>query len=378
MNKKIFAAIVSVASLSAGSVFGVGPDSGGAGTQDHSFILDSGNSISITRGTSSPKITGASPDGVTLTNPYAPTNTTTIEAKWSYQGTNIGIRLSNPYAIDLTYADGALTNTAAKITSSETAIVASRALSSNLKLFGGLRLNQFKASLTKPFLNPADLTKGYIFDLNSGTNSGFSIGAAYEIPEIYLRASVQLNTEIKHGKATITETYNGAATESTQTDLIAPSSTIIKLRSAITPKIIGFANWRSSQYKKLVITGPVHSANPGLNQGHIYDPESGTDLTLGVAIVLSDNITAILGTARGQATATGGLESALAPFKGSSANFIGGSLKIADNVELNASYSLATFGDAQAGVPLTTGGLGAADFKDNKGSRISIGTKISF
>ena len=47
MKKNIFAAVLSVASLSAGAVFSVGPDSGGSGTQDYSFVLDSGNSISI-------------------------------------------------------------------------------------------------------------------------------------------------------------------------------------------------------------------------------------------------------------------------------------------------------------------------------------------
>ena len=47
MKKNIFAAVLSVASLSAGVVFSVGPDSGGPGTQDYSFILDRGNSVSI-------------------------------------------------------------------------------------------------------------------------------------------------------------------------------------------------------------------------------------------------------------------------------------------------------------------------------------------
>ena len=49
MKKKFFAAVLSIASLSAGSVFSAGVDSSGSGTQDYSFILDSGNSISINR-----------------------------------------------------------------------------------------------------------------------------------------------------------------------------------------------------------------------------------------------------------------------------------------------------------------------------------------
>ena len=70
MKKNIFAAVLSIASISAGAVFGVGPDSSGSSTQDYSFILDSGNSISVSRFTTSPKVTGTHPEGYALTNPY--------------------------------------------------------------------------------------------------------------------------------------------------------------------------------------------------------------------------------------------------------------------------------------------------------------------
>ena len=55
MKKNIFAAVLSIASISAGSVFGAGLDFSGSATQDYSFILDSGNSVSISRTTNSPK-----------------------------------------------------------------------------------------------------------------------------------------------------------------------------------------------------------------------------------------------------------------------------------------------------------------------------------
>ena len=68
MKKNIFAAVLSIASLSAGSIFAVGPDSSGSSTQDYSYILDSGNSISISRFTNSPKVTGTHPEGYAITN----------------------------------------------------------------------------------------------------------------------------------------------------------------------------------------------------------------------------------------------------------------------------------------------------------------------
>ena len=45
MKKNIFATVLSIASLSAGAAFSAGVDSAGSGTQDYSFILDSGNSV---------------------------------------------------------------------------------------------------------------------------------------------------------------------------------------------------------------------------------------------------------------------------------------------------------------------------------------------
>ena len=146
MKKNIFAAMVSIASLSAGTAFAVGPDSAGSGTQDYSYVLDSGNSVSVSRSTSTPKATGLSPDGVNLTNPFKSSSTTTLEAKWDYNGTVIGIATNNPYSVHLTYADGFMTNVGAKLTSSETAVLASRSINSNFKVFGGIRLNQFKAT----------------------------------------------------------------------------------------------------------------------------------------------------------------------------------------------------------------------------------------
>ena len=62
-----------------------------------------------------------------------------------------------------------------------------------MKVFGGLRLNQFKASIYTP-------TANYNYELDTGTSTGFSLGAAYEVPQIMLRASIQYNSEIKHSK----------------------------------------------------------------------------------------------------------------------------------------------------------------------------------
>ena len=67
------------------------------------------------------------------------------------------------------------------------------------------------------------------------------------------------------------------------------------------------------------------------------------------------------------------MASALAPYKGTSTQFIGASLKVNDQVELNAAYAFTSFGDTNANVISGTG-----VFEDNNASRVTIGTKISF
>ena len=77
----------------------------------------------------------------------------------------------------------------------------------------------------------------------------------------------------------------------------------------------------------------------------------------------------LLGTARGQSTDDGSpTVSALAPFKGTS-TATGASYKVNESLELNVVIRT-TFGDAIAEYHLQTRHC------DNKGTRVSIGTKI--
>ena len=71
------------------------------------------------------------------------------------------------------------------------------------------------------------------YELDTGTTTGFAIGAAYEMPQIMLRASIQYNSEIKHKQCKETETIGGTAIAASPDDVVAPSSMIIKLRSAL-------------------------------------------------------------------------------------------------------------------------------------------------
>ena len=377
MKKNIFAAVLSVASLSAGAVFSVGPDSGGSGTQDYSFILDSGNSISVNRVTNTPKLSGNYPDGSEIKNGYNSASWTQIDAKWDYNGTTLGISTGTPYAPHtILYQDGALTNAGAKLSSNETAILASRGLGNGMKVFGGIRLNQVKVRTDRPFAGlPANTTYsvagGYSYELDSGTTTGFAIGAAYEMPQIMLRASIQYNSEIAHKQAKETETIAGTSFASSPDDLVAPSSMIIKLRSAITPRMLAYANWRSSKYSALKVTG--NNAGGAGVEGSIYSGTSGIDYAVGLAYKVNDQINLALATTKGQSKDDGSLADILTPYQGTSANVIGGSFKVNDNVEINASYALVSFGDTNANAV-----VGAAPFENNKGTRMTIGTKINF
>ena len=186
-----------------------------------------------------------------------------------------------------------------------------------------------------------------------------------------LRASIQYNSEIAHKQAKETETIGGTAIAASPDDLVAPSSMIIKLRSAITPRMLAYANWRSSKYSALKVTG--NNAGGAGVEGDIYVGASGTDYVLGLAYKVNDQINLALATTKGQSTDDGSLANALAPWQGSSANVIGGSFKVNDSVEINASYALVTYGDTNANVI-----TGSGPFENNKGSRVTIGTKINF
>jgi hypothetical protein len=372
MNNKIFAAVITATLTSAGSIFAAGADTNGSGTQDYSFILDNGNSFSVTRTTSDPKITASYPDGSEITDAFKSINITTMEAKWDYGDITLGIRSGRPYGADLTYNDGFLTNTHANINSSEIGVVAARSINKNVKVFGGLRMNSFKGKVNKPYLTTGGGTgAGYTYELENTSNTGFTVGAAYEIPEIYLRASIQFNSEIKHNGTKNVETLDGGAATTTLLDMTAPSSTIIKLRSAVTEKIVLFANWRSSTWSKFVISADTHKTT--LGQGDLWDPDSGVDYTIGGAVVLSDRLTGLVGMSRSPKDPDSTSESALSPFNGSSTTFLGATFKVADNLEVTGAVANVTLGDTNVLTP-----TGAAPFTKNTAQRVTIGTKISF
>ena len=373
MNIKLFAGVVSATLASAGMIFAAGADTNGSGTQDYSFILDSGNSFSVTNTTSNPKITGTFPaalGGTTITDSFKSISIMTVEGKWDYNGTTIGIRSGRPYGVDLSYNDGFLTNTSASIKSSEVGIVAARSLNKNVKVFGGIRLNSFSGKVAKPYLTQGGDGTGYSYELENTSSTGFTVGAAYEIPEIYLRASVQYNSEISHAGTKNVESLDGAAATTTLQDMKAPGSTIIKLRSAVTEKIVLFANWRTAQWSQFVISANTHTA---MGQGDLWAPDSGIDYTIGGAMVVSDKLTVLGGISRSPSDPDSTTESALSPYNGSSTTFLGGTLKVRDNFEVTGVISNVTLGDTNVATP---GGL--APFTKNTAQRVTIGTKVSF
>ena len=365
MKTKLFAAVVSASLFSAGSIFAAGADANGSGTQDYSFVLDGGNSISVTRTTSNPKITGTRADGSEITDAFKTITMTTMEAKWERAGTTIGIRMGRPYGADLAYNEGpVLFDTSATINAQEIGIMAARSIGTNVKVFGGLRLNSFWGSHSIP-------ASGYDYKLEKTSAAGFAIGAAYEIPEIYLRASVQFNSEIKHANTKNTESVTGAVPEmTTSLEMTAPGSTIIKLRSAVTDKIVLFANWRSAQWSKFKITGPVYSGAVG---GDIYNPDSGIDYTIGGAMKLSENLTALAGMSRSPKDPDSATESALSPFNGTSTTFFGATLKVRDNIDVTAAIANVSLGDTSVALP-----TGLAPFAKNTAQRVTIGTTLKF
>ena len=135
--------------------------------------------------------------------------------------------------------------------------------------------------------------------------------------------------------------------------------------------MLAYANWRSSKYSALQVTGN-NAGGTGV-EGSIYSGVSGTDYVVGLAYKVNDQINLALATTKGQSKDDGSLANALAPWQGSSANVIGGSFKVNDSVEINASYALISYGDTNANVI-----SGSGPFENNKGTRVTIGTKINF
>ncbi|MDX8352023.1 OmpP1/FadL family transporter [Cognatiyoonia sp. IB215182] len=281
---------------------------------------------------------------------------------------SIAVIVDEPYGADIVYPTGdsvALGGTEAILDSVAVTGLLRYKIDDNISVYGGLRAQSIEGSVTLDGLAyggpPPGGVSGYNVDLDRDTGFGYTLGAAYEIPDIALRVALTYISEIEHEFGT-TDTFG--STE--DTEVTTPQAVNLDFQTGIAADTLLFGSVRWAEYS-VVIVEPEN-----FPLGSLTDIEDGFGYTLGIGRRFTDEFSGSVSIGF-EPEGDSDLVSPLSPTNGNFSIGVAGEYEV-DNVTLAAGVRYIMPGDASAetGTPDTA----RSDFEDN--SAIGVGFKIGY
>ena len=227
---------------------------------------------------------------------------------------------------------------------------------------------------------------GYNASIKETGDIGWLAGAAFQIPDIALKASVTYRSEIEHS-VNVKESFNSAglfaglnAAPSLNTDITTPQSVNLDFQTGIMANTVAFANVRWVDWSNFSIQPYKFglASKNALVQSQSGKPE------FDLVAYTDDQISATVGVGRkfndlwagnvsvGWDSGAGNPVTTLGPVEGFWSVGLGGQYSPAENYFLQAGVKYFWLGDAKA----QTGGTVAGDFSDN--DAIAYGLKFGY
>ena len=268
-------------------------------------------------------------------------------------GLELSVIFDQPYGADIAYETGPLNGTEASVDSNAITSILRYKTSPNMSVYGGLRLQTIKGSAAVP-------AAGYTLETDTSYGFGYVVGAAYEKPEIALRAALTYNSSVDHTLAgTETSPFPGGPT--TDFDNTTPQSVNFDFQTGIAADTLAFASVRWVEWSEYDITPARY---PG---GSLVDYSNDVyTYTVGVGRRFSDVFSGSF--TIGYEESTGEPAPNLGPTDGYISYAIGGEYKMNDNTKLRGGIRYVDIGDAT-----TDAGI---NFEDN--SAIAVGASVVY
>lgn len=340
--------------------------------QSISALFEKGNYAEFSFGTVSPKVSGVDTAafGGSATGDVANSYTQLGGAYKQDFSDKLSFALifDQPFGADVNYPAGqsvALGGTTAKVTSNALTGVFRYKFADRFSLHAGVRADSAAGSIT---LGGAAYggAAGYSAVLSNSTGYGYLVGAAYEIPEIALRAALTYNSGITHKFAT-TEAGPFGAGNSTTT-VKTPQSVNLDFQTGINTKTLLFAGIRWVNWGAF----DVAPANfKGATGGGLVAISNTTTYNVGVGRKFTDAWSGALSMsyeAKGNP-----LVSPLAPTNGKLGVTLA-AIYTSGNTKITTGINYTKLGDAQP----QTGGTGRANFTGNSAVGVGIKVGVSF
>lgn len=348
------------ASLAVGSTgaFAGGMDRSG---QSIAPIFETGTYVELSFGSISPEVTGTSPV-YGYSGDMAPSY---FQMSGAYKRDltdelSMAIIIDQPYGADVDYGDSDPTyifnSATASVESTGITAVMRYKLGNGFSVHGGVRNLTTKGEVELPFAS---------YDMHTSTENDWSwlVGAAYEIPDIALRASLTYNSETKIDFTTYE--YLSALESSMQ--VVMPKSVNFDFQTGIAADTLLMFSARWAEWTKTVIAPDGWMASPANPTGANLVDHNGdtTSYSLGIGRRFNDKWSGSV--AIGYEDATGGLAGNLSPRDGYTSLTVGAKYQITEQTAISGGVSYVWLGDATTSI--------ASEFEDN--TAIGVGLKLS-
>ncbi|PJI91942.1 long-subunit fatty acid transport protein [Yoonia maricola] len=276
--------------------------------------------------------------------------------------------IDEPYGADISYPVGdsvSLGGTEAVLDSIALTGLLRYKFDENFSIYGGVRAQAIEASVTLDGAAyggaaPAGVS-GYSVDLDRDVGYGYTLGAAYEIPDIALRVALTYISEIEHEFGT-SDNFGSTA----DTEVTTPQAVNLDFQTGIAADTLLFGSVRWAEYSVVVVEPEAFPL------GSLTDIDDGFGYTLGVGRRFNDVFSGSVSVGY-EPEGDSDLVSPLAPTNGNYSIAVGGEYQL-DDYAISAGIRYIVPGDASAetGTPDTA----RADFTDS--SAVAIGVKVAY
>lgn len=289
---------------------------------------------------------------------------------------SFGIVLDQPFGADIEYGGNSATTelggTKAFAEVNAQTFILKYQVNENASVFGGLRRQKASGDITLDgttyggtltVLPPAAGStvvsagaSGYNIELQDAVGTGYTVGAAYEIPDIALRVALSFNSEITHKMDTketlplsvvapvgpggaLVQVATSELTQDGSQDVKTPKSWNLEFQSGVAKDTLIFGSVRWVEHSAFgVYADLLNSELVTLDDTYTY--------TIGVGRRFSPNFSALA--AISHETAGDDEVSPLAPTNGFTALTLGGAYTFDNGFELSGGASWRQVGDAKA------------------------------
>ncbi len=353
--------------LTTTSAFAVGLD---RSNQNIGIIFEDGDYAELSFGNVSPSITGAdlAAGGNGTGNVGGDFNQISLGYKTDInEQFSIALIFDEPYGADIEYPVGSsvlLGGTAAELNSSAITALGRYKIDNNFSVHAGIRAETIDAEITLAGAAFAQVgLDGYNVVLEEETEFGYSIGGAYERPEIALRVALTYHSAIDYEFDTLE-----LGAPSLPTAVTTPEAINLDFQTGIAADTLLFGQIRWAKYEDVIVAPAGFVAGGGQS---LTDIDTGVSYSLGVGRRFNDAFSGSISIGF-DSEGDDDLVSPLSPTNGNRSIALGGEYKVDDNITIGGGIRYVQLGDAFA----APGGTPASRFTDN--DVVAFGIRVGY